>query len=80
MPAYLLNKSSKAGCLTHKMSTIQEIESAIQRLSKAEMHEIHDWLENMLEDQLELKDEFKARIETSESEMKKGKQPRLRQP
>jgi hypothetical protein len=62
------------------MSTVQEIESAIERLSKAEMFEIHEWLENMLEDQLELKEEFKARIETSEREMQQGKRPRLRQP
>ncbi|HZQ47069.1 MAG TPA: hypothetical protein VFC07_08660 [Verrucomicrobiae bacterium] len=62
------------------MSTIQEIESAIQRLSKDEMREIHDWLENVLEDELELREEFKARIETSEREMQAGKQPRVRRP
>lgn len=62
------------------MSTIQEIESAIQRLSKDEMHEIHEWLENMLEDELELKEEFKTRIETSEQEMQQGKRPRVRKP
>lgn len=62
------------------MSTIKEIESAIERLSRAEMREIHEWLENMLEDDLELREEFKARIETSEQEMQQGKRPRLRQP
>lgn len=59
------------------MSTVQEIESAIQRLSKAEMEEIHEWLENFLEDQLVMKEEFKARIEKSEREMKEGKPPRV---
>ena len=63
------------------MSTVQEIESAIQRLSKNEMHEIREWLENILEDELELKEDFKARIETSEREMQQGKRgPRLRRP
>ncbi|HZV34599.1 MAG TPA: hypothetical protein VFB72_08475 [Verrucomicrobiae bacterium] len=62
------------------MSTVKEIESAIQRLSKAEMQEIHEWLENVLEDQLEMREEFKAQIEASEREMKEGKRPRVRQP
>ncbi|HEX3797564.1 MAG TPA: hypothetical protein VH413_02590 [Verrucomicrobiae bacterium] len=61
------------------MSTVQEIERAIQQLSKLEMREIHDWLENFMEDQLELKEEFKGQIETSEREMTEGKRPRLRQ-
>lgn len=43
------------------------------------MREIHDWLENFMEDQLELKEEFKGQIETSEREMTEGKRPRLRQ-
>ncbi|HWF20078.1 MAG TPA: hypothetical protein VG754_12470 [Verrucomicrobiae bacterium] len=62
------------------MSTVKEIESAIQRLSKTEMQEIHDWLENVLEDQLEMREEFKAQIEASKREMKEGKRPRVRQP
>lgn len=61
------------------MSTVQEIESAIQKLSKSEMEEIHDWLANVLEDRLELKEEFEARIKVSETELKQGKRPRLRQ-
>ena len=62
------------------MSTVQEIESAIQRLSKAEMQEVRDWLENLLDDQFELREEFKAKIEASEQEMRQGKRPRIRQP
>ena len=44
------------------------------------MREVHEWLENMLEDQLVLREEFKSQIETSEREMKQGKRPRTRQP
>jgi len=62
------------------MSTVHEIEKAISHLSPAEMVEVHEWLENMLEDQLEMTDEFKARIEQSEREMAEGKKPRVRQP
>lgn len=62
------------------MSTVQEIESAIQLLSGEEMRQIQEWLENMLEDKLPLKDTFKAQIECSEAEMQAGKRPRIRQP
>ncbi len=62
------------------MSTVQEIESAIQRLSRAEMREVYEWLENTLEDQLELKEDFKAKIEISERELARGERPRTRQP
>ena len=51
------------------MSTVQEIESAISRLSPEEMRLVRDWLENQLEDRLQLTDEFKGRIESSEREM-----------
>jgi hypothetical protein len=58
---------------------MQEIKSAIQRLNKAELDEVHEWLENVLEDQLEMTDDFKVGIENSEHEMKK-KRPRVRLP
>ncbi len=44
------------------------------------MREIYDWLENVMEDQLQLKEEFKSHIETSERELAEGKRPRVRQP
>mgnify|MGYP001556349330 CR=1 FL=1 len=62
------------------MSTVQEIESAIRTLTLEEMRQVHDWLENTLEDQLEFTDAFKARIAQSETEMAAGKRPRVRQP
>lgn len=60
------------------MRTMQEIKSAIRRLGRSEMLEIHEWLENLLEDQFEMTDEFKAQIEHSEREVKEGKRPRVR--
>jgi hypothetical protein len=51
------------------MSTVQEIESAISRLSPEDMRLVRDWLENQLEDRLEMTDEFKGRIKSSEREM-----------
>jgi hypothetical protein len=61
------------------MSTVAEIETALSRLSREEMLQVHDWLENFLEDQLEMKEEFIADIEQSKAEMNAGKKPRVRQ-
>ncbi|MBI5771968.1 MAG: hypothetical protein HZA93_29615 [Verrucomicrobia bacterium] len=62
------------------MSTVQEIESAIKRLSHAEMSQIRDWLEDFLEDQKEFTPEFRARVETADRELASGARPRVRQP
>ena len=45
------------------MSTVQEIEAAIPRLSRAELEQLRDWFESYLEDQLDLTDEVKAKTE-----------------
>jgi hypothetical protein len=37
--------------------------------------ELRDWLENLLEDQLELTDEFKAKIERGELDLRVGRSP-----
>ena len=60
------------------MSTVQEIESAISRLSPEDMRLVRDWLENQLEDRLEMTDEFKGRIKSSEREKAEGQRPRIR--
>jgi hypothetical protein len=60
------------------VSTVQEIESAISRLSPEEMRLVRDWLEHQLEDRMEMSDEFKGRIKSSEREMAKGQRARTR--
>ena len=60
------------------MSTVQEIENAISRLSPEEMRLVRDWLENQLEDQLPMTEEFKGRINRSEREKAEGQRPRTR--
>jgi hypothetical protein len=60
------------------MSSVQEIESAILQLSPNQMREVHEWLGNLVEDQLEMTDEFKAGIEQSERELAQGLKPRVR--
>jgi hypothetical protein len=60
------------------VSTVQEIENAISRLSPEDMRLVRDWLENQLEDKLQMTDEFKGRIESSERQMAEGQRPRTR--
>ena len=55
------------------MSKVEELQSEIGKLSAREMQEIRDWLENVLEDQLELREEFKSKIEQSERDMAAGR-------
>jgi hypothetical protein len=54
------------------VSTVQEIEAALPRLSRAEIEEIRTWIDNFLEDQLELTDDVKAKLEGSRSEIAAG--------
>jgi hypothetical protein len=54
------------------MSTVQEIEAAIPRLSRAEIEEIRAWIDDFLEDRLELTDEVKAKLDQSRSEIAAG--------
>ena len=54
------------------MSTVKEIEAAIPKLSRAEIEEIRDWIDNYLEDRLELTDEVKAKLDQSRREIAAG--------
>ena len=55
------------------MSTVQEIEAAIPRLSRAEVEELRAWIEDYLEENLELRDEIKATLDQSRREISEGK-------
>jgi hypothetical protein len=54
------------------MSTVQEIEAAIPKLSLAELEQSRTWFENYLEDHLELTDEGKAKLDESCREIASG--------
>ncbi len=61
------------------MSTVKEIQEAIPRLSREEIEAVRDWIENYLEDQLQLTDEVKSKLEQSRREIAAG-QYTTRQP
>ena len=54
------------------MSTIQEIEAAIPRLRREEIEALRAWIDEYLEDQLELTDEVKRRLDQSRREIADG--------
>lgn len=62
------------------MSKVEQLEAAMSNLTVDELQEIRDWLENFLEDELELTDEFKAQIEQAERDMAEGRYSRIRRP
>jgi hypothetical protein len=55
------------------MSTVQEIEIAIERLPRNQIREIRSWLEERFEDELEFTDEFKASIERGRQDIVEGR-------
>ncbi len=61
------------------MKTLEQIENEVRNLSPQEQEQLRDWLDNLLEDRLELKDEFKAEIEAGKKDIAEGRY-RIRKP
>jgi len=55
------------------MSMLEQVEEQVKRLSTAEQQALRDWLDNMLEDDLEFADEFKAKIERAKRDIAEGR-------
>ncbi len=62
------------------MSSVKEIESALTRLSLEELQTVRDWLDDFIEDQLEVSEEFKAKIQRAKREIADGVYSRTRNP
>jgi hypothetical protein len=62
------------------MSKVAQIEEELHKLSQAELRQVRDWLDDLIEDELEFAPEFESAIGKSEAEMAKGLRPRTRQP
>jgi recombinational DNA repair ATPase RecF len=61
------------------MSTVKEIQAAIPTLSREEIEQIRTWIDDYLEDPLELTDDVKAKLDQSRREIAAG-QYTTRQP
>jgi hypothetical protein len=62
------------------VSTVKQIESALEQLPVEELQEVRDWLDDFIEDQLELSDEFKAKILRASQEIADGVYSRVVRP
>jgi hypothetical protein len=62
------------------MSTVQEIESAITKLPLEKKEALREWLDETIEEQLEVSDEFKAKVQRARQEIAAGVYSRTRQP
>ena len=58
---------------------MQEIQAALPKLSAEELADLKQWLDEFLEDRLELTEEVKAKLDQSRAEIAAG-QYRTRQP
>lgn len=63
-----------------RMSNVAQLESELGKISQAELRQVRDWLDDLIEDDLEFTPEFESAIQQSEREMAKGLRPRTRQP
>ena len=62
------------------MSTVQEIESAITKLPLGEKEALRDWLDEAIEVQLEVSEEFRTKIQRARREIAAGVFSKVRQP
>lgn len=69
---YLLNDLS--------MSKVERVESELRKLSQAELRQIREWLDDIIEDELEFTPEFERSIEQAERDMADRKITRVREP
>jgi hypothetical protein len=54
------------------MNTVKEIQAAIPKLSREEIGQIRTWIDEYLEDHLELTNEVKAKLDQSRREIAVG--------
>ena len=62
------------------MSSVKEIESALAKPTLDEKQAIRNWLDDLVEDQLEVNDEFKAKVQRAKQEIADGVYSRVRKP
>ena len=69
-PSALTNRLG--GIIIGAVSTAEEIRTAIPKLSRTEIEAIREWIDDYLEDQLELTDEIKEKLDRSRREIAAG--------
>jgi hypothetical protein len=54
------------------VSTVKEIQAAIPKLSRDEVEQVRQWIDDYLEDRLELTDDVRAKLDQSRREIAAG--------
>ena len=62
------------------MSKIEQMQAALRALSPAELLQVREWLNDLVEDDMEFTPEFEAAVQQSEREMAEGTAARVREP
>jgi hypothetical protein len=56
------------------------METELRKLSQTELRQIREWLDDLIEDELEFTPEFEESIRQGERDMSEGKIARVREP
>jgi hypothetical protein len=72
VPRYLLNDLF--------VTKVEQVEDELRKLSQTELRQIREWLDDVIEDELEFTPEFERSIQHSERDMASGKSARVREP
>ncbi|HEY9172608.1 MAG TPA: hypothetical protein VI136_10025 [Verrucomicrobiae bacterium] len=62
------------------MSKVAQIQAELGGLTQAELRQVRECLDDLIEDELEFAPEFESAIQQSEREMQQNLRPRTRQP
>jgi hypothetical protein len=62
------------------MSKVERVESELRKLSQAELRQVREWLDDIIEDELEFTPEFEHSIQQAERDMTDRQSARVREP
>ncbi len=62
------------------MSSVKEIEAALARLTLNEQQMVRDWLDDLIEEQMEVSNNFKTKVQRAKAELADGAHSRVRKP
>ena len=62
------------------MSRLEQMETELRKLTQPELRQIREWLDDIIEDELEFTPEFERVIQKSEHDMAEERSSRVREP
>jgi len=62
------------------MSKVEEMEAALRTLSQTELRQVRDWLDDLIENEMDFTPEFERSLHEAERDMASGQSARVREP